>query len=207
MDVNNELDGARQESPGAGPLDPIAGIRAMADIQAEGLRAASDLLDRVLDRDAPVAPSPNGRNEREYVPLLDAWASLLERVAAGLTPPGDGTLVAIDSDEVGPAVRIHWADGASSEVEISLRNPADQAAGPLRFACGRLSSADGAALIAAELLITPGEVAELPARGSATIVVSLRTERAPPAGIYRGTLQAAGAPLLWLPIEVTVEPC
>ncbi len=179
----------------------------MADIQAEGLRAASDLLDRVLDRGAPVAATANGSNERGYVPLLDAWASMLERLAAGLTTPGDGTVAAIDSDEAGPAVRIRWADGVSSEVEISLRNPAEQAAGPLRFACPRLSSPDGAALMAADLLITPGEVVEVPARGSCTITVSLRTERAPPAGIYRGTLQAAGAPLLWLPIEVTVEPC
>ena len=37
-------------------FDPVAGMRAVADIQAEGLRAAGDLLERMLGSE----PAANG---------------------------------------------------------------------------------------------------------------------------------------------------
>jgi hypothetical protein len=187
----------------------MAGMKAIADIQADGLRAASELLDRVLDRDPPVPPAPDTSGEREYASLLDAWASLLERFAAGLARPGeeDVALVPIDSDAVGPAVRIRYADGESSEAEICLQNATGEEAGPLRLVCSALTGPDGTALGGAEVDFAPREVERLPARSSRGVTVSLRAERPLPRGVYRGTVQAAGAPSLWLPVEVTVEPC
>jgi hypothetical protein len=209
VDVSKQPDEARRGSRPPREADAISGMKAIADIQADGLRAASELLDRVLGRDRPVPPSPDAAGEGDYAPLLDAWASLLERFAAGLARPDeqDAALVRIDSEAVGPTVRIRFADGESSEAEICLYNAASEAAGPLRLVCSALTGPDGASLAGAEVSFAPREIEELPAGSSAGVVVSLRAERPPRTGVYRGTVQAPGAPSLWLPVEVTVEPC
>src|SRR6202008_1758001 len=94
----SQANGARGRPPPRGargrpvPLfDPVAGMRAMADIQAEGLRAASDLLERVLEPDnlGTLAPSPPLATETDYAGLVSAWAALLQQVASGLGRPED----------------------------------------------------------------------------------------------------------------------
>jgi hypothetical protein len=210
MDVNDHLNGAAREPDDSSTLDPIAGMRAIADIQAEGLRAAGELLDRVLGRDGPSSPPSNAdSSDREYMPLLDAWASLLERFASGLSRAGAAgdVVVALDSDRVGPAVLIGWAEGLSTEVEVRLHNPGEATAGPLRLRAGSLVSPEGSELRGAEVRVEPDGIGELAAGASCTFTVSLRAECTPPAGVYRGALQATGAPSLWLPIEVRVEQC
>jgi hypothetical protein len=39
------------------------------------------------------------------------------------------------------------------------------------------------------------------------VVVSLAAAGPLPVGTYRGTIQAHGAPRLWVALEVVVEPC
>ena len=51
MQDESDADGADGRRRSVPLFDPVAGMRAMADIQAEGLRAASDLLERVLAPD------------------------------------------------------------------------------------------------------------------------------------------------------------
>jgi hypothetical protein len=208
MGVNDHVNGAPQGAAEPQGIDPVAGIRAIADIQAEGLRAASDLLDRVLGRDAPAVPPPNGGSgERSYVPVLDAWASMLEGFAAALSTQGGATVLSIDSEQPGPAVRIRWADGVSTSVELQITNPRSEAAAPIRLDAGALLAPDGSVLDGAAVGVAPAEIPELPARTSVPVTVSLRVARQPRPGTYRGTLQAAGAPALWLPVEVTIESC
>jgi hypothetical protein len=50
-------------------------------------------------------------------------------------------------------------------------------------------------------------VALLEPRSSRAVVVSLVANGSLRPGTYRGTIQAHGAPRLWLPIEVAVDPC
>src|SRR3954469_12098775 len=83
-------------------FDPVAGMRAMADIQAEGLRAAGDLLERMLGSE-PAGPEPRPRSAAgDYAALVDAWAELLRSTLAVLAPPGrPGALtVSVDGNGV-----------------------------------------------------------------------------------------------------------
>lgn len=205
--MDDEADGAR-ERRGGGPLwDPVAGMRAMADIQAEGLRAAGELLDRVLERDRDTPPPPEPSAQGEYAALIDAWAMLLQRFAGGLAAPvgEQPATVAIDSATVGPPVRIELDGGESTVAEIWLHNGKGAPAGPLALRCGPLSAADGSELDGTAVQFEPREVEQLPARSSRGVLVSLRPgERVRP-GTYRGTIQADGAPALWLPLEVAVS--
>ena len=61
---DSQPDGESGPERSASLFDPVAGMRAMADIQAEGLRAAGELLERMLAirarRPAARTRSPRG---------------------------------------------------------------------------------------------------------------------------------------------------
>jgi hypothetical protein len=184
-------------------------MRAMADVQAEALRAAGDLLERVAgaDRHAPAREIPSA--ERGYTALLDAWADVLQRVAAGLARPEARHTVAIpvDADVVGAPIRLvvgshEEADGKPTEIWLHNGTPA--AVGPLTLVCGPLTGPDGIALENVEIRFEPAAVEELPARSSRAVLVSLASHGRLRSGVYRGTIQARGAPTIWLPLEVAV---
>jgi hypothetical protein len=210
----SEPDGESADRRAVPPFDPIAGMRAMADIQADGLRAASELLERMLggDRGAPLGrhdPAP----QSNYGALLDAWAQVLQRITAGLAEPvgRDGVTVSLDSGRVGPPVRLELtgsgSDGDEASAELWLHNGTPSAFGPLALRCGPLTGTDGAALDGAEVRFEPGELEPLPPRSARAVRVSLAASGSPDPGLYRGTIQADGAPKLWLPLEVAIGEC
>ncbi len=211
MQDESDADGADRRRRSVPLFDPVAGMRAMADVQAEGLRAASDLLERLL---TPEEHGPGARSvppQPDYAPLVDAWAQLLERVASGLARPGESgsVTVPIDSSGVGPSLRLvleRGERGASADAEVWLHNGTAAPAGPLALRCGALTAPDGEVLEAA-VGFEPAQIASLPPRSSRGVVVTVAVDGRPSPGIYRGTIQADGAPTLWLPVEVAVEPC
>jgi|SRR5436190_840481 len=202
--------GGRDPKRALPPFDPVAGMRAVADIQAEGLRAAGDLLERILGSE-PEAPDARPRSSAGSVgALVDAWTDLLQRTLAAVAAPGqpDALTVAVDTDGPGPQLRLAL-DGAveRAEAEVWLHNGTFGDVGPLALRCGPVSDADGIVLDGADVSFEPRDVDLLPARSSRAVVVSLATAGALRPGTYRGTIQAHGAPRLWLPLEVVVEPC
>jgi hypothetical protein len=207
----SEKDGTDGPERSAPLFDPVAGMRAMADIQADGLRAASDLLERMLgsEQDASRA-APSRSREGDYTALVDAWSRLL-RLAAGLARPVDSgsVTVAVDSSTVGPPLRLvldRTDEADSAAAEIWLHNGTSTAVGPLALRCAALTAPGGEAF-AARVSFDPPEVPLLAPRSSRGVVISVAASGPPRPGIYRGTIQADGAPTLWLPVEVTVEPC
>jgi hypothetical protein len=116
--------------------------------------------------------------------------------------------VAVDGNGGGPPVRLAL-DGAAerAEAEVWLHNGTFSTVGPVALRCGPLSDAAGTVLAGADVGFEPREVELLPARSSRAVVVSLAAEGPLPPGTYRGTIQAHGAPRLWLALEVVVEPC
>jgi hypothetical protein len=194
-------------------FDPVAGVRAMADIQAEGLRAASELLERVLgpDQEAATGRSQTHSSTRngDYSALVDAWAELLQRVATGLAPPAErGTVtVPVDSEAVALPLRLELEGSGQPETaagEVWLHNGTSAAVGPLVLRCGPLSTASGEAL-EARVDFDPDELPPLPPHSSRGVAVSVALGARPCPGLYRGTIQAKGAPALWLPVEVAVQ--
>jgi hypothetical protein len=207
-----EPDGASGRKRSIPPFDPVAGMRAVADIQAEGLRAASELLERMLgsDRDGPGQGSPSP--ERDYRALVDAWADLLQRVAAGLAQPGQAGAVTIpiDSSTVGAPVRLALDESNTTEgavAEVWVHNGTPFAVGPLALRCGQRTAPDGTVLDRVHVGFEPDEIELLPPRSNRAVLVSVTATGMPRPGFYRGTIQADGAPKLWLPLEVAIAPC
>jgi hypothetical protein len=118
--------------------------------------------------------------------------------------------VPVDANAVGAPLRLAFeqpADRESTTAEIWLHNGTLAAVGPLAPRCGPLTAPDGGVLVGAEVRFDPSEVDLLPPRSSRAVAVSLAAAKPLRTGIYRGTIQADGAPKLWLPVEVAVEPC
>ena len=204
---DTEADGTGRSERSTSLFDPVAGMRAMADIQAEGLRAASDLLERILRSEPDGRGSRPSRPPRDYAALVDAWADLLGRVAAGLAEPAEpgAVTVPVDSNGIGPPVHLSLPE--SNSAELWLHNGTFAAVGPLTLGCGPLTASDGTVLDGAELHFEPREIAELPPRSSRGVLLSLEANGFVASGVYRGTIQADGAPALWLPLEVEVGAC
>jgi hypothetical protein len=192
--------------PGPGDAHAAAGGRTLADIQAEGLRAASELLERTL-RFEPDS-SAQRRAAGQYTELVEAWSEVLRRAVAGLAeerPQGPIT-AQLGAAEVGPPVRL-TAPGPGASAEVWMRNETFADVGPLTFHCGELTDSQGRALDGAVVRFEPAELVQVHARASRAVTASLAADAELPPGTYRGTIQARGAPELWLPLEVTISPC
>ena len=118
--------------------------------------------------------------------------------------------IPIDATGAWPPLRLALErpeEGASASAEIWLHNGTAGAAGPLALRCGSLTAPNGTALDGVQVRFDPAEVSLLPPRSSRGVLVSLETTGPLHQGFYRGTIQADGAPNLWLPIEVAVGQC
>jgi hypothetical protein len=187
----------------------------MADIQAEGLRAAGDLLERVLGTESDPEATRETSPASEYQAFVDAWIEVLRQTFAGLAQPpaGEAVTVPVEANGIGPPLRL--ALGPQSEpgersTEVWLHNGSRSVVGPVAFRCGELSDARGKLLEGVDVRFDPVEVEAMPARSSRAVTVSVTGkgvagEDSPGAGTYRGTIQARGAPGVWLPLEVVFE--
>ena len=205
-------DGDRSSNRSMPRFDPVAGMRAVADIQAEGLHAAAEIIERMLRHEPDPSAARESSPEGSYTALVDAWTDLLRRTADGLGDRGQSGPLTVAVDAAGVAPELHLALVQNGSVdgqvaEVWLHNGSSSAVGPLVLHCGPLSDSDGALLEGAEVRFEPDELPLLPARSSRGIAVSLVAREPVRPGIYRGTIQAREAPTLWLPVQVTIEQC
>jgi hypothetical protein len=207
-------------------LDPIANARALGEVQAQALRAAGDLVERLaraVDGPEGEATDPDGNgpvpdDDREPgatgdgARLLDVWIDMLARVAQTWSrAPHDAASAAnrIDLDlAVGPGGRrlVLASDGndrTAAAGELWLHNDSQVAVGPLVPRAADLVSGVGVSL-GVGWDFDPPAIDEMPARSSRGVTIS--ATRSPDAvpGTYRGLLQIGGTPNGWIPVEVVV---
>ena len=225
MDRNGRDDGGAGGLPWSSLLDPVANAKALGDVQARGLRAASELVERLVrsvdgERVASAAEPPPGADGAEPTGdasrLLEVWIDLLRRTADSFgrlgdrpaTGPAGGAAASVD---VGTGVvtgEVHLrvgVDGASADgAELWIHNGTSHPLEPVRLHAGDLRAADGTCL-EATVTFDPGELTEVPARSSRGVAVGLAAEGPLAPGTYRTLVQAAGAPEVWLALEVVVD--
>ena len=197
-------------------LDPVQGARALGEIQRRGLRAAGELVDRLItavDGDAvePETPTGGGAGPAPGSPsveLVRVWLDLVQRGlglvsgAPGASPTGVAT-ADLGAGTTTGTVRIRLDVRGRGATEVWLHNGTAEPIDGLALHCGELRAADGGTLPATALRFDPPELDELPARSSRGIVVEADAA-ATASGTYRGVILLAGAPDVWLPLEVTV---
>jgi len=209
------------------PFDPALGARILAEIQAEGLRAASALVDRLVHLvDGPHQSGPEGApgaatdrgsasnplDMGAVKPWFDLWRDLVERTSetlqrlqgAGTGPAGDGVQLGVDGSLV-PAHPLIVAIGpnGSGRGEMWLHNGTAEDPGELIPRCGPLNGPNGSPLDCT-VTIDPPQVDGLPSRSSRGFAITVSASRASAPGTYRGIVQVRGADAVWMPIEVVV---
>jgi hypothetical protein len=208
--------------PRSALFDPVASARMLAEIQAEGLRAAGTLIDRIVAAvDAQQPSKSNGtRAETSTRPspsdtgrFIDAWIDILQRFSASEASSANGRARAETAREVrlgggapGEPLRLEVeARGAirSGPGEIWLHNGNAAATGSITLHCSKLRSPDGERLAAA-LRFEPADIDSLPGRSSRGFALHVIPKRDLTAGRYRGVIQARGAPEVWMAVEVVV---
>lgn len=222
----------RDSAPPAGylPFDPALGVAMLGEIQAEGLRAAGALVERLVhlvdgphvvpttdeDADAATEAPPPGRpppaDMGAVLPWFDLWNDLLERTTdtlqrfrgADVGPAGEGVQVGVDGSLVPThPLTIDLDSARRGRGEMWLHNGTPDDHGELVPRCGPLTDVHGSVLDG-EVEIDPPKIDGLPSRSSRGFTIAVAVEPSAPAGTYRGVVQMGGADAVWMPLEVLV---
>ncbi|NTY59213.1 hypothetical protein [Mycolicibacterium sphagni] len=225
MDGGNN--GDLHDVPWASIFDPAANVRALTAVQAEGFRAASELVDRFVRM---VATRPDGgaatvrqasplSNEQradllgatDVEPLIRSWWAMAGQFLMGGAPQTPPPTAAISPtlDFTGTAATGRLAfetdAGDTATAEVWLHNSADGDVGLIRLRCSELMAADGSVIEAKACRIHPKAV-PVPGRSSRGVGITVKVASKVKPGLYRGTVLVEGRPDLWLPVALTVRP-
>lgn len=216
--------GGGNDLPWASVFDPAANARAFSAIQAEGFRAASELVDRFariartgrngLDRSAPAAPLTNEQRAEflgatDIEPLIRSWWAMMGQFLLGSGGAPD-PVVTDDAilDFSGPAsngrldLEATVPGDATTEVWLHNKGPTDF--GEIEMRCSDLLAHHGGLVRSAAVTLTPAVVV-MPSRSSRGIDMKIEVPHDIQPGIYRGTLLVDGHQELWLPVALTVR--
>jgi hypothetical protein len=200
-------------------LDPRANARALGDVQAQALRAAGDLVERLAHSvDGPEGESdertdaagggsaPSGDAAR----LVDVWLEMLSRIASafdGSASPGSDQNGRVDVDLLasgGGRLRLVATPlERSAAAEIWLHNRSAEPISALCLHAGDLLSPAGVPLVAT-MAFDPCRIDEMPARSSRGVELTVTVHEGAAPGTFRGVLQIAGAPQAWVALELVV---
>jgi hypothetical protein len=199
-------------------LDPVDGLRALADAQGFGRRLVEELADRIQAGGADgTSPVDGPASDRELVELIHAlradavragqvWTDLLDSAAAvaglalgRLAGPGRRGAAA---DTV---VLESTAGGAELVGTFWVHNTSPAPVPAVRPHCAPLRSHLGCELPADLLRFDPVMLDPLPGRSSCGIEVRLRVPRTTSPGCYVSVILATNVPELYLPVRADVE--
>ena len=205
----------------ADALDPVENLRALADVQAFGRRAAEELADRILawgDGQAGTGAGTRGgaggpdladvleqlRGDAALAGELSArWVEhaitlvtvLVERLPSG--PRTDAAPAAV----VPPAV----VRGAETSAVFYVHNTSAAVVPAVRPHCAPPRSHVGRELPVDAVAFDPPVLDPLPARSTCGIEVRVRVPPDAAPGRYVSVVMASNVPELYLPLQVTVQ--
>jgi hypothetical protein len=223
---SNFGNGANNDLPWASVFDPAANARALSTIQAEGFRAASELVDRFVriattgpngtERPTPpTAPLTNSDRHDLYgatdvEPLIRSWWAMIGQFLLGAaphTPDGASANSAnldLSNAEANGKLDLAATSPGAAKAEVWLHNRGANDLGQVKLRCSDLLAHDGSVVGSGAVTFDPA-AAVMPGRSSRGSEVKIEVPQGVQPGVYRGTLLAEGHPNLWLPVVLTVR--
>jgi hypothetical protein len=223
-------DGNINELPWASVFDPAANARALSAIQAEGFRAASELVDRFVriaatgvggngrsgGRSAPSA-APLTQDQRadlfgatDIEPLIRSWWSMVGQFLLGSapraldSPAADPATLDFSNAEAKGRLDVEATAPGTATAEVWLHNRAAKDLGEVQLRCSDLLAHDGGMLESGAVTFIPAAV-PMPGRSSRGIELKIEVPQRVRPDLYRGTLLVEGHKELWLPVVLTVR--
>jgi hypothetical protein len=208
-------DGNIAELPWASVFDPEINMRAVTAIQTRGFRAASEVVNRLVQiangnpaRDDEPSEPP-GESSPDVSAFLALWERLLRQVTgpvggAGPTPAGVTTLD-LGNTESRQAVCLQAGVPGEAVSEVWLHNGGHDDLGGVRLRCSDLLAHDGMLVDASAVRFDP-DVVTMPARSSRGVRVKAVVAEDVRPCIYRGMLLVDGHPDAWLPVVLEIRP-
>jgi hypothetical protein len=210
--------GSLADIPWASVFDPDHNARALNAIQTRGFRAATDVIERLMNiverDDIPTAEPPpsNGQRSNGMSPPVEravvAWQSLLVQLIeslGGASPlPNGAVKMDLRQENSRDLACLEASPGEMASTEVWLHNGGPGDLGEISLRCSDLMSHDGGLVPAGAVRADPATVA-MPDRCSRGVTVQIEVADDVTPGRYRGMLLADGHPDVWLPVELTVR--
>jgi hypothetical protein len=219
-------DGSINDLPWASVFDPAANARAFSAIQAEGFRAASEIVDRFAriattglngkDRSmTSAARLPDDQRAdlfgaTDIEPLIRSWWVMIGQFLLGSAQrvpdpvSADGASLDFSSDEVNGQLDLRATAAGAATAEVWLHNRGASDLGQIGLRCSDLLANDGSVISAGAVSVEPASV-PMPSRSSRGLKVKIQAPQGVQPGVYRGTLLVEDHPELWLPVVLTVR--
>lgn len=221
------------ELPWSSVFDSAANMRALSAIQAEGLRAASELVERFVRfaatgmNNPTYVADPATQNERadlygatDIAPLIRSWLPMWGLQPS--SPPGSGhdsqersaqshagtagggAAMNFESSEATGPVKLDVTVPGIATAELWLHNGGMKDFGDVRVGCTGIVADSGLAIEGIAITFDPA-VVPIPPRSSRGITVGVDVAHDVVPGVYRGLIVVDGHPQLCVPIVVTIH--
>ncbi|MCZ8379049.1 hypothetical protein O6P37_09265 [Mycobacterium sp. CPCC 205372] len=207
--------------PWAAVFDPAANARALGAVQSQGLRAATELVDRFVtvfaegessgardESDDATATTRNAAPDARVDGLFSAWQNLISKIApnVGTSNAAAGGVATLDVVGGQPSNTVHLTvtGAGAAHAEVWLHNGGPDDLGEVRLRSSELLGHTGHSVAAAQVTFDRRSV-PLPPRTSHGTVVTVQVHDGTPPGVYRGTLLVDDHPDLWLSMMLTVR--
>jgi hypothetical protein len=211
-------DGSIADLPWASVFDPDHNLRALNAVQARGFRAATDVIERLVnlaerDGDTTAVPSPSdaeqGGGPASVEQAVTAWQTMFTQLieslrGAGPVSNGPAKFDLRQQDSRGSVYVEACANGVGS-TEVWLHNGGPGDLGEISLRCSDLLAHDGEVLKSVAVCADP-PIVSMPDRCSRGVTIKIDVPADTMPGRYRGTLLAGGHPDVWMPVELRVLP-
>jgi hypothetical protein len=218
--------GSANDVPWASVFDPAANARALSVIQAEGFRAASEILDRFVGMvgdgagNSPAAGGAADIRTDTYGPAVGAvgaleqltrawWATigqLLLRQGPGAAQiSGDSATLDLSNPNTNGQLRVASSGPGEASGELWLHNRGHRDLGSVRLRCSDLLTHDGHQIDSGAVQFEP-DIVPMPGRSSRGVTVKIAVPQNVAPGLYRGMVLVTGHPDVWLPVVFTSSP-
>jgi hypothetical protein len=220
--------GSINDLPWASVFDPAANARALSAIQAEGFRAASEIVDRFAriattglnGKDRPTTSAEPLTNDQradlfgatDIEPLIRSWWAMIGQLLLGSaraphvpdSVSADGASLDFSNGQAEGGLHFGATSPGAAAAEVWLHNRGADDLGQVRLRCSDLLANDGSVIGSGAVSLEPASV-PMPGRSSRGIDVKIEVPQGVQPGVYRGTLLVEGHPQLWLPVVMTVR--